>query len=253
MFINHLRPRSDLDDKGATAQVTWQGKNLRQAQQGYGPSVLRDAARAYVGGGLQAFAVLALLLPSSPVLASVFEISRNGAVSVRDGGGAATWEAPEQAQDQSDAVEVENMVPLGAMTLLHGVAVPERFTALIEVAAASAGISPALLAALVTQESGWNPRALSVRGAMGLAQLMPATARELGVDPHDPAANLTGGARYLRRLLDSFGGNVELALAAYNAGPGRVRKANGVPAIAETQAYVRSIVQRVSYFHQEVR
>ena len=81
---------------------------------------------------------------------------------------------------------------------------------------------------------------------MGLTQLMPGTARQLGVNQADPLANLVGGARYLRQLLDQFGGNVEKALAAYNAGPGRVRSAGGIPAIAETQNYVASIVRRVS-------
>jgi soluble lytic murein transglycosylase-like protein len=75
---------------------------------------------------------------------------------------------------------------------------------------------------------------------------MPQTARELGVDPTDPVANLAGGARYLRQLLNSFDGNVEKALAAYNAGPARVVKANGIPAIPETRAYVASVVQRIS-------
>jgi soluble lytic murein transglycosylase-like protein len=82
---------------------------------------------------------------------------------------------------------------------------------------------------------------------MGLAQLMPATARDLGVNPADPAQNLTGGARYLRSLLDQFNGDVEKALAAYNAGPARVQRAGGVPAIAETRAYVASIVRRISF------
>jgi soluble lytic murein transglycosylase-like protein len=75
---------------------------------------------------------------------------------------------------------------------------------------------------------------------------MPATARELGVNPADPVQNLIGGARYLRQLLDQFDGDVEKALAAYNAGPGRVRRARGVPPIAETRAYVASIMGRVS-------
>ena len=75
---------------------------------------------------------------------------------------------------------------------------------------------------------------------------MPATARNLGVNPADPIANLNGGARYLRQLLDQFNGDVEMALAAYNAGPGRVRSSGGVPAIAETRNYVASIVRRVS-------
>jgi soluble lytic murein transglycosylase-like protein len=81
---------------------------------------------------------------------------------------------------------------------------------------------------------------------MGLAQLMPGTARDLGVNAADPVANLVGGARYLRQLLDQFDGDVEKALAAYNAGPGRVRSAGGVPAIAETRSYVASIVRRIS-------
>ena len=82
---------------------------------------------------------------------------------------------------------------------------------------------------------------------MGVAQLMPGTARDLGVNPADPVQNLHGGARYLRYLLDTFDGDVEKALAAYNAGPARVRNAGGVPPIAETRAYVASIVRRISY------
>jgi soluble lytic murein transglycosylase-like protein len=87
---------------------------------------------------------------------------------------------------------------------------------------------------------------VSRKGAIGLAQLMPATARDLGVNPMDPVANLNGGARYLRQLLDQFDGNVEKALAAYNAGAARVRTAGGVPAIAETRNYVTSIVRRIA-------
>jgi soluble lytic murein transglycosylase-like protein len=108
------------------------------------------------------------------------------------------------------------------------------------------GHRPSLLSALVWQESRWNAQAVSPKGALGLAQLMPATARYLGVNPADPVQNLVGGARYLRQLLDQFDGNVEKALAAYNAGPGRVRSAGGVPAIAETRTYVASIVRRIS-------
>lgn len=107
-------------------------------------------------------------------------------------------------------------------------------------------VSPALLEALVWQESRWRESATSPKGAHGLAQLMPGTARELGVDPRDPAANLEGGARYLRQQLDAFGGDVEKALAAYNAGPGRVRRAGGIPQIAETRAYVSAILGRMN-------
>ncbi len=106
------------------------------------------------------------------------------------------------------------------------------------------GLDPRLLASLVWTESDFQPDAVSRAGAIGLAQLMPGTAAGLGVDPHDPAANLDGGARYLREQLDRFG-RVDLALAAYNAGPGRVAQAGGVPHIAETQAYVRRVLSHL--------
>lgn len=93
---------------------------------------------------------------------------------------------------------------------------------------------------LVQQESGWNPNARSHKGALGLAQLMPQTARFLGVDPHDASQNLEGGARYLRMQYNKFG-NWRLALAAYNAGPGAVEQYNGIPPYKETQNYVRII------------
>jgi soluble lytic murein transglycosylase-like protein len=112
--------------------------------------------------------------------------------------------------------------------------------------AAKYDISPALLEALVWQESRWRENAVSPVGARGLAQLMPGTARQLGVNPDDPHANLEGGARYLREQLDRFGGDLEKALAAYNAGPGRVIRANGIPAITETRNYVSAILARLS-------
>ncbi|MEM9973986.1 MAG: lytic transglycosylase domain-containing protein [Pseudomonadota bacterium] len=96
---------------------------------------------------------------------------------------------------------------------------------------------------LVSQESGWNPRAESHKGAMGLAQLMPQTARLLRVDAWDPRQNLEGGARYLREQYERFG-SWRLALAAYNAGPGAVERYGGVPPFRETQGYVRAILGR---------
>ena len=122
---------------------------------------------------------------------------------------------------------------------------PSAWSARIAQLAAKYDLSPALLEAVVWQESRWRPDAVSPVGARGLAQLMPGTARQLGVDPDDPHANLEGGARYLRQQLDTFGGNLEKALAAYNAGPGRVLQAGGVPAIRETQQYVAAIIGRL--------
>jgi hypothetical protein len=103
------------------------------------------------------------------------------------------------------------------------------------------GIDPNLFTRLVQQESSFRPDAVSPAGAIGLAQLMPGTARDLGVDPSDPVQNLTGGARYLRQQLDAFQ-DPTLALAAYNAGPGNVRKYGGVPPFQETQNYVARVL-----------
>lgn len=103
------------------------------------------------------------------------------------------------------------------------------------------GVPEDLFLKLVRQESGFNPKAVSRSGAIGLAQLMPGTAQGLGVDPFDPLQNLTGGARYLKTQFDKFG-RWDLALAAYNAGPGAVAKYGGVPPYKETQDYVKKIM-----------
>jgi soluble lytic murein transglycosylase-like protein len=107
-------------------------------------------------------------------------------------------------------------------------------------------LSPAVIEALVWQESRWRSDAVSPKGARGLAQLMPQTARALGADPDDPAQNIAAGAQYLHSLLEGFHGNLEAALAAYNAGPARVARAGGVPPIAETRAYVAAILARLA-------
>lgn len=112
---------------------------------------------------------------------------------------------------------------------------------LAEAAALKHGVPANLFVRLVQQESNWNPGAVSHKGAIGLAQLMPGTARGLGVNPHDPQQNLEGGARYLKRQYDTFGSWM-LALAAYNAGPGAVQKHGGVPPYRETKNYVKVIM-----------
>ena len=107
------------------------------------------------------------------------------------------------------------------------------------------GVPPSLVAAVVEAESAGNPNAVSPAGAQGLMQLMPATARRLGVaDPFDPAQNIDGGVRFLREQLDTFDGNYPWAVAGYNAGPGAVQHAQDIPPYAETKAYV-GIVARL--------
>jgi soluble lytic murein transglycosylase-like protein len=114
------------------------------------------------------------------------------------------------------------------------------YIAMARQAARKHGVPEELFLRLVNQESRFNPKAKSHAGAIGLAQLMPGTARELGVDPHDPKQNLDGGARYLMEQYKEFG-SWRLALAAYNAGPGAVKKHKGVPPYRETKDYVKKI------------
>ena len=118
-----------------------------------------------------------------------------------------------------------------------------RFYPLVAQAACEAGVPVGLLDALVVQESGYNPQALSRSGAMGLTQLMPATAGDLSIpDAYRPLDNLRGGARYLKEQLNSFG-SVQLALAAYNAGPARVARTRSIPRIPETRDYVTKVTR----------
>jgi hypothetical protein len=112
----------------------------------------------------------------------------------------------------------------------------------IEQAAARHNVDPNLVRAVVKVESNFNPNAVSRKGAMGLMQLMPSTARQLKVkNPFDPEQNVDAGVRHLKQLLESYGGDVKLTLAAYNAGAGAVARSSGVPHYAETQNYVRRI------------
>lgn len=116
-----------------------------------------------------------------------------------------------------------------------------EYIELAKSAARKHGVPEDLFLRLVQQESGWNHTAVSTKGATGLAQLMPGTADLLNVDMHDPAENLDGGAKYLRRMFDRFG-TWKLALAAYNAGPEAVEQYDGIPPYAETKNYVASIL-----------
>ncbi len=113
-------------------------------------------------------------------------------------------------------------------------------------------VDPPLIKAIIRAESDFDHRAVSRRGALGLMQLMPDTARELRVaNPFNPQENIDGGTRYIRQMLDNFNGNLTLSLAAYNAGPGLVTRTGGVPAIPETQQYVIKVLQQYKDYKRQ--
>lgn len=191
---------------------------------------------------LNCLAMLAAAIPSA-AHADVMEIGAGGYSWVA--GGPVLAVAQPVATDAA-AEESAVQYHTHSVTQVGETAGPSQWQARVAELAAKYDISPTLLEAVVWQESRWNTGAVSPVGARGLAQLMPGTARQMGVDPHDPNANLEGGARYLRLQLDAFGGDIEKALAAYNAGPMRVQKAGGIPRIRETQAYVAAIMARLT-------
>ncbi len=148
------------------------------------------------------------------------------------------------SQQYNDSIRLQPPRAEVPVSMDAGPAFRGRYTgpylAVAREAARRHGVPEDLFLRLVQQESGWNTGAVSPKGAIGLAQLMPGTAQLLRVDPTDPVQNLEGGARYLRQQYNTFG-SWRLALAAYNAGPGAVQQHGGVPPYAETQNYVRVI------------
>ncbi len=152
------------------------------------------------------------------------------------------------SQPQAQSAQASSAVASSSSSAARsGSAVSGNFAELINKAAGKYGVNPALVKALIKAESNFNPAAVSGAGALGLMQLMPSTARGLGVsDPLDPEQNIDDGVRFLSGLLKRYNGNEKLALAAYNAGPGAVDKYGGIPPYRETQTYV----QRVMGYYQ---
>ncbi len=122
-----------------------------------------------------------------------------------------------------------------------------QYDTLISAIAYNQGMNPTVIKSIIAVESGYNPNARSSKGAMGLMQLMPQTAQDLGViDPWDPTENITAGTRYISWLLRKYNGNLSLALAAYNAGPSAVDTYGGIPPYQETTEYVRNVLARMN-------
>ncbi len=183
-------------------------------------------------------------------LNSIYPVSTKPAeqTQAKDNFGAKPFrEVLSSSEDSKQVFKLDTppVVPFGALSMAgRGNKLSKsEILNMIDATANKYGVDSKLVRALVKQESGFNPNAKSHAGAMGLMQLMPATAAGLGVkDPMDPMQNLEGGVKYLKSMLTRFNGNKILALAAYNAGPNAVKKYNGVPPYKETQNYVRSIL-----------
>ena len=155
-----------------------------------------------------------------------------------------------EAQKTSEPAVQENNQPLPAvqkvdnakMVLADMPLADQNLSTLIEAAARKYKVDPKLVAAVAEVESNGNQDAVSSVGAIGVMQLMPDTAASLGVDPYNKQQNIEGGAKYLRQMLDTFGGDTKKAVAAYNAGPGAVKDYGGVPPYKETQNYVNKVL-----------
>ena len=187
---------------------------------------------------LRRLVILALAL-AWPTLAAadVIEIADDGAVSVYAGPAVFTPEGVQAIVIAAPEPAYAAVAPIAQSGDLGGA---------IAAASLRYGVSRDLLEAVAWRESRYNQAAVSRAGAVGVMQLMPGTARDLGVDRFDLAQNVHGGAAYLSRMLHRFDGDVRMALAAYNAGPGAVEKYGGVPPYAETQGYVAAILGGLS-------
>ncbi len=181
-------------------------------------------------------AALSCLVAAYAAQAQVLEISPNGSVTRYDG--------PTQYLTTGARAITPEQPPMARRGVAASIPTAE-IAETIRAASERHQVSERLVEAVAWRESGFNPAAVSPKGARGVMQLMPGTARLLGVDARDPAGNIDGGADYLSRMIRRFDGNTAKALAAYNAGPEAVERYRGVPPYAETIAYVDAILARL--------
>ncbi len=163
---------------------------------------------------------------------------------------------PEPKEAKSNPSGVSQTIPKQSYLLVKPIKPNKRghfFYPIIHAVADKYRVDPALVKAVIMAESGYNPRAISKRGAKGLMQLMPSTAASLGVkDSFNPEENINGGVKYLKKLLKKFEGNLRLAVAAYNAGVRKVRKYQGIPPFKATRYYVRKVLGYYHYYKIEM-
>lgn len=155
--------------------------------------------------------------------------------------GGVEQEKPQRLENGSFATELDKVMSMESRGAV-GLNISGDTNSLIKEAAARYQVDPRLVAAVAQTESGGNQEAVSPAGAVGVMQLMPETAAGLGVNPYDKRQNIEGGAKYLRQMMDTFGGDVQKAVAAYNAGPQAVKEYNGIPPYRETQDYVNKVL-----------
>jgi len=178
------------------------------------------------------------LLSALPAHAQIATVDDNGKVVYVNGDSPATHRGSTISSPSASST---------ASKLESPVVPPDRLERIVREAAERHQVDPALVKAVISTESGWNPHAVSPKGAMGLMQLVPGTAERFGVgNPYDPAQNVEGGTMYLKTLLEHYNGDVAKSLAAYNAGEHAVDASGGVPHIPETQRYVRKVTD--AYF-----
>ena len=155
--------------------------------------------------------------------------------------GGVEQEKPQRLENGSFATELDKAMSMESRGAV-GLNISGDTNSLIKEAAARYQVDPRLVAAVAQTESGGNQEAVSPAGAVGVMQLLPETAAGLGVNPYDKRQNIEGGAKYLRQMMDTFGGDVQKAVAAYNAGPQAVKEYNGIPPYRETQDYVNKVL-----------